>query len=147
MASSNIENSTHSNNKRYSLSEKQLLLVWLDLNANTEANMEIQRNLLRNLSNITLKVFEKQRQCELFMEEKYNESIILITSGSLGREMIPRLHGLKQLHEAYIFCYDRSANEKWAKDYSKIQRVVTTPDELLQHLSTSVSNYHGTKPR
>ncbi|CAF1659939.1 unnamed protein product, partial [Didymodactylos carnosus] len=46
------------------------------------------------------------------------EKIVLIVSGTYGRELVPCLHDLTQLNCIYVYCADNAHNEEWSKNYT-----------------------------
>jgi hypothetical protein len=95
---------------------------WLDQNIHkTEDNQETQEELRKIINH--LRTFENSDECEQVIKTITQEKIILISSGSLGRQIVPRLHDLPQLNACYIFCSDRAANEQWTKNYTKVRKL------------------------
>ncbi len=96
--------------------------LWLDQNVNsTDDNRETQQQLRQVINH--LKTFSDSNQCEEYVKQINQEKVVLIVSGSLGREVVPRLHSLSQLSACYVFCGDKEANEKWANKYRKVTHV------------------------
>jgi hypothetical protein len=92
---------------------------WLDQDVyKTKDNEETQKELRKIINH--LQAFENSDECEQVIRKTTQEKIILISSGSMGREIIPRLHDLPQLNACYIFCQDQAANKKWANNYTKV---------------------------
>ncbi|CAF5136485.1 unnamed protein product, partial [Rotaria sp. Silwood1] len=44
---------------------------------------------------------------------------ILIVSGRMGRIVVPEMQTLRQVSSIYVYCYDKAANEKWSRSFSK----------------------------
>ncbi len=96
--------------------------LWLDQNVNsTDDNRETQQQLRQVINH--LQTFGDSYQCEEYIKQIKQEKIVLIVSGSLGREVVPRLHSLSQLSACYVFCGNKEANEKWANKYHKVIHV------------------------
>ncbi len=93
--------------------------LWLDQNVHlTEDNLKTQHELRQVINH--LRTFDNPDQCEQYIQQITHENIILIVSGSLGREFIPRIHSLPLLSVCYVFCRDKQANEQWANKYHKV---------------------------
>jgi hypothetical protein len=93
--------------------------LWLDQNVNsTEDNLRTQQELRQVINH--LRIFADSDQCEQYIEQITNEKIVLIVSGLLGRQVVPRLHSLPQFSACYVFCQDKKANEQWANKYHKV---------------------------
>lgn len=95
-------------------------LIWLDSLVNTsQENLDGQKLIRSSIDH--LKTFENIERCEEYIRSiSHNERIILIVSSRLARDIIPRIHQLRQVSSIYIYCLDKSANEQWAKQYKKV---------------------------
>lgn len=93
--------------------------LWLDSNVKkTEDNRQTEKALRQIINH--LRIFDNVHECEKLIRQTKHEKVILIVSGQLAREIIPRTHGLVQLVACYIYCFNASDHEEWAKDYSKV---------------------------
>ena len=108
------------NNKN--LDSYTLVLVWLDSSVNeTEDNQAIQKTL-REIINY-FKAFDDLNKCHRYMSSlSPQDRVILIVSGRFGRELVPRIHSHPQILAIYVYCFDKEANEKWSKPFSKVRR-------------------------
>jgi tetratricopeptide (TPR) repeat protein len=106
-------------------------LIWLDSLVNTsQENLDGQRLIRSSIDH--LKTFEDINKCEEYIRSvSHDERIILIVSGRLGQEITPRIHQLRQISSIYVYCLDKSLNEKWIKQYKKIKDIITKFDELI----------------
>ncbi len=96
--------------------------LWLDQSINsTDDNRETQQQLRQVINH--LQTFSDSDQCEEYIKQINKEKVVLIVSGSLGRQIVPRLHSLSQLSACYVFCGDKEANEQWANKYHKVTYV------------------------
>jgi hypothetical protein len=95
-------------------------LVWLDGSVNsTTENRDVQEQL-RSLVN-HLKTFDNSNACYNYIQNNSkNNQIILIVSGKLGREIVPRIHRLSQIMCIYVYCINKEKNEKWAQKFPKV---------------------------
>ena len=108
-------------------------LIWLDASIDEFQNKKTQTKL-HKLSD-RFQPFDNSDECELFIPSvSIDERIVLIVSGRLGREIVPRIHSMKQIHSIYVYCFDRDSNIPWTKIYSKIQEVLTSPEELIKRI-------------
>lgn len=96
------------------------ILIWLDACVNTSKdNIEAQEELTSILNKF--KTFEDLNDCQKYIQSvSLNDRIVLIVSGQLGRQLIPKIHQLEQLSSIYIYCMNKEANEKWSKDFEKV---------------------------
>lgn len=93
--------------------------IWLDTNVDSSQENRIAQEQLQQVVG-TLFTFDNIAMGEKQILKSTEESIILIVSGSFGRQIIPRIHDFTQLIAFYVFCEDRKTNEKWANQYSKV---------------------------
>jgi hypothetical protein len=93
--------------------------LWLDADvANTEDNRETEQNLRQFINH--LRTFNKANECVEVIEKTKKEKVVLIVSGKLGRDVIPSIHHLPQLIACYIYCFDESEHQEWAKNYPNV---------------------------
>ncbi len=126
---------TTTTNKKYpvnlsgNLNLESFACLWLDKDVNsTDDNRGTQQELRQVINH--LRTFDNSDQCEQYIQQITHEKVVLIISGSLGRQMVPRLHSLPQFSACYVFCKDQKANEQWAKEYSKVLRLKLTMTPL-----------------
>ena len=113
-------------------------LVWVDPSID-ESNSACQHTLqqLRTVAN-DITIFTDVDRCVAFLENVYNEKVIVITSEELGQNLVPCIHSMAQVHTIYIFCNNRVLHEAWTEGWSKIKGVCTRIEpicEVLQYLT------------
>lgn len=64
-------------------------------------------------------------------QECANRRVFLITTGSMGKKVVPIIHDLPQLYAIYIFCADIQSHEQWALQYRKVRIVCNDDDKYL----------------
>jgi hypothetical protein len=113
--SSKMIQSNHHNLETFSL-------LWLDEQVNkTEENRQAQRELRQIINH--LRTFDDPYQCELYISSSSSQDrFVLIVSGRLGRQIVPKIHHLRQLSAIYVYCRDKKWSEEWAKNYTKVSR-------------------------
>lgn len=73
-------------------------------------------------------------------EQCANKRLFIITSGSLGRKVVPVIHDLPQVYAIYIYCADVKHNQEWAHKFTKIRVVCNDDDrELVPQLAVDVA--------
>jgi hypothetical protein len=113
-----IKSSTFSNLESFAC-------LWLDRNVDsTQDNRDTQQALRQVINH--LRTFDNTDEFEQYIQQITQEKVVLIVSGSLGREVVPRLHDLPQVSACYVFCQDKKANKEWADKYHKVRCVVRT---------------------
>jgi hypothetical protein len=96
-------------------------LVWLDATVNeSKENREVQQQLRKSINR--LKTFNNADECEQYIRSMSEQDrVVIIVSGRLGQEVVPRIHHLRQVCRIYVYCMDRARNERWAKQFSKVR--------------------------
>ena len=93
--------------------------LWLDQNVHsTQDNRDTLQDLRQIINH--LQTFHDSDECEQYIRQITKEKVVLIVSGSLGRQVVPRLHDLPQFSACYVFCQDEKANKQWAIKYNKV---------------------------
>ena len=95
-------------------------IFWLDAKVNsTEENQKAQIKLRQIINH--LETFEDQNLCHQHISSvSQQDRLILITSGTCGRQLIPQIHHLQQISSIYVYCFDKQANEQWANNFTKV---------------------------
>jgi hypothetical protein len=98
-------------------------LIWLDAQVNrSKQNVEAQEQL-RKLIN-QLKTFDDGQLCENYIQSlSENNRIVFMSSGQLGKEIVPRIHHLRQVFSIYIFCMNKQKYEELAEQYIKVNLI------------------------
>ena len=95
-------------------------LLWLDETVNnSEDNVQAQRQLRTSINQLTS--FDNDSDCEKYIHSVSKDDwIVLIVSGRLGQEFVPRIHHLPQISLIYIYCMEKMCHEQWAKPFYKV---------------------------
>ncbi|CAF0880510.1 unnamed protein product [Didymodactylos carnosus] len=85
-------------------------------------------------------LFKDSEDCFKFIETNPNKKIFLITSGSLGSSIVPRIAHFPQIEGVFIFCFNQDRHYKWAVDFCEIilSDLLIHHDDLLFHLTKNV---------
>jgi hypothetical protein len=99
-------------------------LLWLDASVNSlPEKIKIQPQF-RALIN-QLRTFEDENECERYIRSSSSDDrIVLIVTGQLGRQLIPRIHQLRQVCSIYIFSMDRKKHSIWINQYTKVNEII-----------------------
>ncbi|CAF3746653.1 unnamed protein product [Rotaria sp. Silwood1] len=83
---------------------------------------------------------QEDRCMSYIRDQCANRRTFLMTSGGLGKNVVPKIHDLPQLYAIYIYCADVVHHQEWACKYSKV-RVVCNNDDLylLPQLAVDVA--------
>ncbi|CAF4169194.1 unnamed protein product, partial [Adineta steineri] len=114
------------------------LLLWVDANID-KANKDCQ-NTLAQLKNVVndVSLCTETNQCTQVLNKVDKERAFVITSGSLGQDLVPEIHDTPQLEAVYIFCGNKSRHEGWTQNWTKIKGVHTNIKEICQALQLAV---------
>ncbi|CAF4091000.1 unnamed protein product [Adineta steineri] len=114
------------------------LLIWVDATID-QANKDCQNTLvqLKNVVN-DVKLCTESDQCIEALNTVDKQQAFVITSGSLGQHLVPKIHGMPQLDAIYIFCGNKSRHEDWTQNWTKIKGAHTNIKEICQALQLAV---------
>ncbi|CAF2083103.1 unnamed protein product [Rotaria magnacalcarata] len=106
-------------------------LLWLDAQVNTTDENKNAQKQLRTIIN-HLEIFHDPDDCIKYIKScSEQDRIVLIISGRLSKELVPRIHDLRQLSSVYIYCWDKKPYKRWTTEYSKIKSVHNQLDSLI----------------
>ncbi|CAF1171859.1 unnamed protein product [Adineta ricciae] len=117
---------------------QNFLLVWLDCTIDESSNDFLNSFVRLQCFVNVLNTFTDIDECIDFVSDITNEKVFLITSGSLGRRVLPLVHNIPQLDSIYIFCENKSIHERWAKDWPKINGVFNDITQICESLDQAV---------
>lgn len=106
------------------IDEKHISFLWL--NASIELSQEHieAKQQLQHISKGFI-TFTDQTKCEKYVtSHRKKNRLILIVSGSLGHEIVPLIHALKQVVSIYVFCSNKQLHEEWTKNFSKVSSCI-----------------------
>jgi hypothetical protein len=122
--STKVSSSTKSVDQLMNSNFESFSCLWLDQNvSSSQDNLETQKELREVINH--LRTFDNSDECEEYIREITKEKVVLIVSGSAGRQIVPKLHDLPQFSACYVFCQDKKANEQWANKYHKVKRFIS----------------------
>ncbi|CAF1274382.1 unnamed protein product [Didymodactylos carnosus] len=109
-------------------------ILWLDPNiSKSQENVKTQEKL-KELYPSYYKSFEKSDELEKFIEQNQRCSVILVTGGQIGRQIVPKIHDLLQVISLIVYCMDKEKNEKWSGHYRKVKGVVNRSDDMIKQV-------------
>jgi len=77
-----------------------------------------------------------------YIENNPGKRIFFISSGSIGKDVVPKIVNLSQIQGIYIFCGNISAHTEWAGDYFEhISAMLEHQDNLLERLTRDIAEY------
>jgi tetratricopeptide (TPR) repeat protein len=117
---------------------ENFLLVWVDANIDeSKQNYQKCLALLRSVVN-EVNIFTQPGQCIQFLNGIDQEKVFVITSGSLGENLVPSIHALPQLDAIYVFCWKKGLHEAWAKRWIKVKGVHNHIQPIFEALQQTV---------
>ncbi|CAF2664730.1 unnamed protein product [Rotaria sp. Silwood2] len=105
-------------------------LIWLDTSAKDRSTTQSE---LSNIVNNELLTFDNAVECQEYIQHMVNK-VVLIVSGSMGKQLVPPIHDCSQLLAIYIFCGDKEFHMQWSKVYKKVKSVVVHLDDLIAQI-------------
>jgi hypothetical protein len=118
-----------------------LTIIWCDTSINN--NEQDDQHTLRQLRDVSkqVSIFTDEHGCLEHIDRiEEKNKIILIISGSLGENFVPKIFDRKQIYLIYIFCGRKIKHELWAKKYKKIKGVFDNITELRKDLEDAKKN-------
>ena len=102
------------------------ILIWLNPSAT------VQGNLLTHFHEFLthIKPFFDSKACEEYLKSSSDERFVLIVTGQIGQDLVPRIHQFQQILSIYIYCMDQKRHEKWSKEYKKVTHINRTKTRL-----------------
>ena len=95
-------------------------LIWLDSTIDEATNRDTNVKLRSFLH--TFKAFKHLHDGQNYIEQRSKDDrLILIVSGRFGREIVDKIHPLRQISSIYVFCMDKEANKQWASKFPKVK--------------------------
>jgi tetratricopeptide (TPR) repeat protein len=113
---------------------QNVLLIWLDTNINIK-NEDCSNTVtqLRHVVNDII-TFTDGEDCIEFTDTINDNKVCMIISGSLGQQIVPRVHNMFQVDSIFIFCRNKNHHEQWTKEWPKIKGVFTEITPICEAL-------------
>ncbi|CAF1044322.1 unnamed protein product [Adineta ricciae] len=117
---------------------QNVLVVWLDNNINNSSTD--CRNTTSQLQRAIhdLHIYKDCDACIDFIETIEDRKICLITSGSLGQQILSRVHDMSQIDSIFVFCGNRQRHEQWTGEWPKIKGLFTDIKSISDALKQAV---------
>ncbi|CAF0746312.1 unnamed protein product [Adineta steineri] len=114
------------------------LLIWLDATIN-QTNKDCQ-DILTQLKNVAndIRLCTEPDQCIQVLNKVDNKRAFVITSGSLGQDLVSEIHGMPQLDAIYICCDNKSRHQEWTQNWTKLKGVHTNIKEICEALQLAI---------
>ncbi|CAF3417602.1 unnamed protein product [Rotaria sp. Silwood1] len=114
------------------------LVIWVD--GNIDKTNEDCQNIFMQLRDVVneVELCATEEQCIQHLNENKEKTAFVISSGALGQNLVPDIHGMPQLDAIYIFCGNKQRHESWAKNWAKIKGVHTSIKRICQGLQMTV---------
>ncbi|CAF0777936.1 unnamed protein product [Adineta steineri] len=111
-------------------------IIWLVPSYYTSEDVyKIQQRLRISIN--YLKIFEDNIQCEEYIRSVNSEDrLILIVNDQFARQLVPRIEQLRQVHSIYIHYLDKSINQQWFEQFSKIKSLSDKLDILVTRIQS-----------
>jgi Tetratricopeptide repeat/NAD:arginine ADP-ribosyltransferase len=114
--------------------------VWIDETIDpSDRNWKRMLDEMKTVVN-TVQVFTNVDECHSYIRTMEKTRALVISSGSLGRDIVPKIHGLAQADAIYIFCGDRSRHTEWTQEWTKIKGVHTKLRPIREAIEATVKH-------
>ena len=130
------------NDSRKKLEQVQnMLLVWVD--ATIDQNTDDIQHTLQQIRSVVNDVHfcDNSNECLQFLHEVYSEKVLIIISGSLAEDLVPRIHALPQLHAIFIFGDNEAEHQQWSKHWRKVRIVDSSIQPICEDLRLFFKQY------
>lgn len=109
-------------------------LIWVDENINVDD--ETFQNALSRLQHVIkqIKVCTTPAQCIEVLNDLNDGKVFIIVSGTLGKHLVPRIHGIACVDVIYIFCENKDRHQEWANGWVKIRGAFTSLQAICESL-------------
>ena len=110
------------------------LLIWVDDNINL--SNEDCESILTQLRCVVKKVNHctTPAECIEFLNKMDDAKAFVISSGTLGQQLMPDIHDMAQVRVIYIFCSNKELHGSWVNRWSKIEGVFTAIKPICESL-------------
>ncbi|CAF1504670.1 unnamed protein product [Adineta steineri] len=114
------------------------LLIWVD--ETIDQTKKDCQNTLKQFGAAVNDVimFNQPYECIQFLDQTNDEQAFVITSGSLGKNLVPEIHGMPNLDAIYIFCGNVSYHQQWTKSWNKIKGIHNNIKDICDALKEGV---------
>ncbi len=99
-------------------------------------NNEHSQDTLSKLRKVVKKVecCTEPAHCIKLLNDMNDEKVLVICSGSLGKDIVPQIHNMSNLVAIYIFCGNKALYTEWAKKWRKIEDVTTEIESICESM-------------
>jgi hypothetical protein len=101
-------------------------------------------DMLKKLSDevYCLKYFSTVDKGLEYIRQNSQKAIFFVSSGTIGKIIVPQIADLPQIKGIYIFCGNISHHTEWAGEYAdKISAMLEHQDNLLERLTRDIAAY------
>ncbi|CAF0868832.1 unnamed protein product [Adineta ricciae] len=118
--------------------------LWEELGINNLIAMSVCDEMNINKQNKTLRMFKRIDSCVNFIENfsQSNTKIFLVTTGSLGRKLVPRIYENQHIHGIYVFTCCLAYQIDWVIDF--LDKIIVFEHELdlLSRITRDIASYY-----
>jgi hypothetical protein len=96
-------------------------LIWLDPTVNSDKlHLDAQKRLRALINHLV--TFDNMDECREYINHVPSDHyLVLIVSGQLGQQLVPRIHHIHQVFSIYVFCANKALHEKWTQKFKKVR--------------------------
>ncbi|CAF1553623.1 unnamed protein product [Didymodactylos carnosus] len=119
----------------------RIIATWFDDQIGKSETHQATKNKFATLSRLITewKFFDTYDAFDDDLDKNINTKVLLITSGGLGRHVVPAKHHLPQIYRIYIFCHDVESNRQWSNEYNKVSGVFNIEDLVYERMADDLA--------
>lgn len=103
--------------------KKPIPCIWIDQNINDSP--EISKLIASVSSQFSFTSFDTIESGQKAIDELEGDAkVCLIISGTLGKELIPRIHDNQHILDIFIFCLIPEDHKTLAENYKKVKTII-----------------------
>ena len=121
--------------------DQNIRLVCVDITIDdNEPDSKHTLEQLRTVVNDVI-LFQNIADCVQYLNEIQLEKALVITSGSLGQDLVQQVHTMAQVDGIYIFCDNIAQHTAWTEKWSKVRGVYDSIKSMCESLQQAVQQF------
>ncbi len=129
-------------NTEYAETLHRHVVMWVDKHIGVPGNNEMMKDRFRRVTYPLETFIDVQPAIDFIHQQQAAEkSVFLIISGSLAREIVPKIYDLDCVIQIFIFCANMKNHTAWAEQYIDKVLILESDEDLLIRLTNEIANY------
>ena len=119
-------------------------VIWLDLRVHEGENEGYRKKLEKEFSEIGF-VYSDNVD-EAIKQINQTVKTVLITAGSIGKIIVPKISHLQNVNRIIVFCMNLKAHQEWAREFPKVTSVTNNFGVALAEAKKALTSVMMNKP-